>query len=163
MLAESPRATLYTRGFSSFITSTAAPIATGDQFPGRTFPLWTSAFHGARKYLNNVVEQDHRTVKKHVAGERVRLILNRLADIARNRSREYDSEGQSERGGEGGCNRAGHFHCRAVWHYRVTPKSIEQPQSPSAHVQTEFRNETLIFVIRHGQVPPYATGMPARA
>ncbi len=27
-------------------------------------PLWTSAFHGARKYLNNVVEQDHRTVKK---------------------------------------------------------------------------------------------------
>ena len=26
-------------------------------------PLWTSAFHGARKYLNNVVEQDHRNVK----------------------------------------------------------------------------------------------------
>ena len=24
-------------------------------------PLWTSAFHGARKYLNNLVEQDHRT------------------------------------------------------------------------------------------------------
>src|SRR5262249_970781 len=45
-------------------------------------------------------------------------------------------------GSEGGCNRAGHFHCRAVWHCRVTPKSIEQPQSPSAHVQTEFRNET---------------------
>jgi len=35
-----------------------------NQFPGGTFPLWTSAFHGARKYLNNVVEQDHRTVKK---------------------------------------------------------------------------------------------------
>ena len=29
-------------------------------------PLWTSAFHGARKYLNNVIEQDHRTVKKRV-------------------------------------------------------------------------------------------------
>ena len=68
MLAESPRATLYTRGFSSFVTSTAAPIATGgaDQFPGGTFPLWTSAFHGARKYLNNVVEQDHRVSKKRV-------------------------------------------------------------------------------------------------
>src|SRR5215471_12592730 len=62
--------------------------------------------------------------------------------LARNRSRAYDSEGQSEVGGEGGCNRAGHFHCRAVWHRRVTPKSIEQPRSPSAHVQTEFRNET---------------------
>ena len=30
------------------------------------FPLWTSAFHGARKYLNNVIEQDHRIVKKRV-------------------------------------------------------------------------------------------------
>jgi transposase-like protein len=35
-------------------------------FPGGTFPLWTSAFHGARKYLNNVIEQDHRLVKKRV-------------------------------------------------------------------------------------------------
>ena len=37
-----------------------------NQFPGGTFPLWTSAFHGARKYLNNVVEQDHRVSKKRV-------------------------------------------------------------------------------------------------
>jgi hypothetical protein len=44
------------------------------------------------------------------------------------------SEGQNEMGGERGCNRAGHFHCRAVWHRRVTPKSIEQHQWPSAHV-----------------------------
>ena len=35
-----------------------------------------------------------------MAGERVRLILNRLADITRNRSSEYDSEGQSEMGGQ---------------------------------------------------------------
>src|SRR6516164_6039390 len=77
-----------------------------------------------------------------VAGERVRLILNRLADLARDRSREYDSEGQSELGGQRGCNRPGHFHGRAVWHRRVTPKSIEQPHSPSAARSTEFRNET---------------------
>src|SRR5262252_3378385 len=40
ILAESPRATLYTRGFSSFVTSTAAPIATGwsEPVPGRDFP-----------------------------------------------------------------------------------------------------------------------------
>jgi transposase, IS6 family len=37
-----------------------------NQFPGGSPPLWTSAFHGARKYLNNIVEQDHRTVKKRV-------------------------------------------------------------------------------------------------
>jgi transposase, IS6 family len=35
-----------------------------NQFPGGSPPLWTSAFHGARKYLNNIVGQDHRTVKK---------------------------------------------------------------------------------------------------
>ena len=29
MLAKSPEVTLYTRGFSSFVTSTTAPIATG--------------------------------------------------------------------------------------------------------------------------------------
>ena len=29
--------------------------------------------------------------------------------------------------GEGGCNRAGYFHCRAIWHRRVNPKSIKQP------------------------------------
>ena len=36
-------------------------------FPGGTLPRCGPApFHGARKYLNNVVEQDHRTVKKRV-------------------------------------------------------------------------------------------------
>ena len=43
-------ATLYTEGFSGFVTSTAAPIATGwsDPVPGWDLhPLLTSAFHGA--------------------------------------------------------------------------------------------------------------------
>ena len=36
MLAKSPNATLYTEGFNSFVTSTAAPIASGwsDPLPG---------------------------------------------------------------------------------------------------------------------------------
>jgi len=36
MLAKSPKVTLYTRGFDRFVTSSAAPIATGwsDQLPG---------------------------------------------------------------------------------------------------------------------------------
>jgi len=69
MLAKSPKATLYTRGFSGFVTFTTAPIATGwsEPVPGRDSPRCRPApFHGARKYLNNVVEQDHRTVKKRV-------------------------------------------------------------------------------------------------
>src|SRR5262249_32878894 len=39
-LAKSPNVTLYTRGFSSFVTSTTAPIATGrsEPVPGRDFP-----------------------------------------------------------------------------------------------------------------------------
>ena len=39
-LAESPYATLYTRGSGGFVASTAAPIATGwsDPVPGRVFP-----------------------------------------------------------------------------------------------------------------------------
>ena len=44
-------ATLYTGGSSSFVTSAAAPIATGwsDPVPGRDLhPLLTNAFHGAQ-------------------------------------------------------------------------------------------------------------------
>jgi hypothetical protein len=45
-------ATLYTRGFSSFVTSTTAPIATGwsEPVPGRDIPRCGPApFHGARE------------------------------------------------------------------------------------------------------------------
>ena len=53
------------------------------------------------KYLNNVVEQDHRAVKKaRLAGERLRLVCDRVADVARDRSSKHDSQGQSEVGGE---------------------------------------------------------------
>jgi hypothetical protein len=44
-------ATLYIEGFSSFVASTTAPIATGwsDPVPGWDLhPLWSSAFHGAQ-------------------------------------------------------------------------------------------------------------------
>ena len=43
-------ATLCTRGFSSFVASTTALIATGwsEPVPGRVYlPLWTTTFHGA--------------------------------------------------------------------------------------------------------------------
>jgi len=50
-LAESPTATLSIGGFSGFVTSAAAPIATGwsEPVPGRDFHrLKISAFHGAQ-------------------------------------------------------------------------------------------------------------------
>ncbi len=48
-------ATLCTRGFSSFVASTTALIATGrsEPVPGRVYlPLWTTTFHGARGIAN---------------------------------------------------------------------------------------------------------------
>src|SRR5271156_2585223 len=49
-------ATLCTRGFSSFVASTAALIATGwsEPVPGRVYlPLWTTTFHGAPGFRVN--------------------------------------------------------------------------------------------------------------
>ena len=48
------KATSYTGGFSGFVTSTAAPIATGwsDPVPGRDLhPLWTNAFARRTTFL----------------------------------------------------------------------------------------------------------------
>src|SRR5262249_10081632 len=82
-----------------------------------------------------------------------------------NRSSADDSEGQSEMGGERGCNRAGHFHCRAVWYRRITPKSIKQNPIAVGACSTEFRNETGSCVIGGGRKtisrfffdPPFAS------
>jgi len=55
------------------------------------------------KYLNNVVEQDHRTVKKRTwLAKGYGLILHSVADVARNRSRAHDPEEPGEMGSEGG-------------------------------------------------------------
>jgi hypothetical protein len=51
MLAESPKATLYTGGSDGFVSSTTAPIATGrsNQLPGGIRTHWKSPpLHGAR-------------------------------------------------------------------------------------------------------------------
>jgi hypothetical protein len=53
LLAESLDTILSIEGFDGFVTSTAAPIASGwsDQLPGGAFTRWeTNTFHGA---LNN--------------------------------------------------------------------------------------------------------------
>ena len=50
LLAESPNAILSIEGFDGFVTSTAAPIASGwsDELPGGAFTRWkTNTCHGA--------------------------------------------------------------------------------------------------------------------
>ena len=54
------------------------------------------------KYLNNVIEQDHRTVKKRVwLAKGYGSFSDRLADTTGNRNSTHDSEGPSEVGGQG--------------------------------------------------------------
>jgi hypothetical protein len=53
VLVKSPCVTLYTEGFSRFVTSTAAPITTGwsESLPGGIRTHWKIApFHGALEY-----------------------------------------------------------------------------------------------------------------
>ena len=61
-------ATLYTGGLGGFVTSPAAPIATGwsDPVPGRAFfPLWTSAFFTA--HCNGLIATvDEASIMKQV-------------------------------------------------------------------------------------------------
>src|SRR5262249_323225 len=52
------------------------------------------------KYLNNVVEQGHRVSKKaSLAGERLPIVFDYVADVTGNRSAAHDSEGASQMGG----------------------------------------------------------------
>jgi hypothetical protein len=54
------------------------------------------------KYLNNVVEQDHRVSKKRVWLARgYQIVLVGLADTTRNRGGPHDSKGRARCGGRG--------------------------------------------------------------
>jgi transposase-like protein len=48
------------------------------------------------KYLDNILEQDHRAVNKRApTGERIRLISERAADLAGSRNNAHDQQGSS--------------------------------------------------------------------
>ena len=63
MLAESPKAILFIEGFDGFVTSSAAPIATGwsDPLPGGNCTHWKSPpFHGAQCLDHMIIlNEDH--------------------------------------------------------------------------------------------------------
>jgi len=70
------KATLYTRGFSSFVASTTAPIATGwsEPDPGRDFPRCGPApFHGAHEIWGYDAYPATRTVDTHIVKLRQKL------------------------------------------------------------------------------------------
>src|SRR5437899_11238948 len=67
------------------------------------------------KYLNNVIEQDHRTVKKRsLAGQGLWILSECVADVAEYRDSEHDPEGPSEMAGQRRCGRPSSLHRRAV-------------------------------------------------
>ena len=67
------------------------------------------------KYLNNVIEQDHRTVKeKSLASQGLWNLSECVADVAGYRDSEHDPEGASEMAGQRRCGRPSAFHRRVV-------------------------------------------------
>jgi hypothetical protein len=96
------------------------------------------------KYLNNVIEQDHRTVKKRTwLTKGVRLVSKGLANSRRNRNREHDPQGPSQMGSKGRrcCGSTVHRH---AFRYRcLTFPSPSQLSYASASVGSKLRNETL--------------------
>src|SRR5215472_10923530 len=77
----------------------------------------------------------------YLAGERLRLILHGVADVARNRSRAHDPEGPGEMGSEGGRDSGRQLYRRVIRHRRVTLHSVRRIQRLSDR-STNFRNET---------------------
>ena len=73
------------------------------------------------KYLNNLIEQDHRTVKKtSLAGQRLRLFSKRVADHTGNRNDAHDPEGPGKMVGKRGCGRPSSLYRRVIRPGRLT-------------------------------------------
>jgi transposase-like protein len=67
------------------------------------------------KYLNNMIEQDHRTVKKRVwLAKGYGSLSECVADVAGYRDSEHDPEGASEMAGQRRCSRPSSLHRRVV-------------------------------------------------
>ena len=51
------------------------------------------------KYLNNMIDQDHRAAKASLAGQGLWIVSECVADVAGYRGREHDPEGPGEMAG----------------------------------------------------------------
>src|SRR5262249_609368 len=106
-------------------TSTAAPIATGwsEPVPGRDFP----AVDQRLSRRTQILEQYSGTrpplrEKADLAGERLWILRDRVAELAGYRSSADDPQGQSEMGNEKRLDRASRIRCRVVRPRRLTQK-----------------------------------------
>ena len=63
------------------------------------------------RYLNNVVEQDHRTVKKRVWLAKGWLVSECVANLAGNRNDAHDQQGPRQVAGQGRRGWPGSFRC----------------------------------------------------
>ena len=95
------------------------------------------------KYLNNILEQDHRTVKKRVwPGQGLWLLSQRVANVAGDRSGVHDSEGSSEVAGQGRFGRSSALHCRAIRHRCITRDSTSVHSYTLPRIAVKLRNRT---------------------
>jgi IS6 family transposase len=97
------------------------------------------------KYLNNVIEQDHRTVKKRVwLAKGYGSFQSAWRTLQGNRDSGHDPKGPREMAGEGGCCRPSSVHRRVVRTLCVTGL---HPSPFYFYCQTvllsELRNETV--------------------
>jgi transposase-like protein len=101
------------------------------------------------KYLNNVVEQDHRVSKKRVwLAKGIPIVFDCVADVIGNRGGPHDSEGASQVGGQRRPTRAIAVYRRAVWAGDLTLATLAQGR----------RSRILEFSQRYPPVAPPTGG-----
>jgi transposase-like protein len=95
------------------------------------------------KYLNNAIEQDHRTVKKTgLVSQWVRVVSKCVADAAGNRSGKHDQERSSEMAGQRRYGWPSLLHRRIVRSRRLSRFTTDH-SCWAEYLHPKLRNETL--------------------
>jgi DDE superfamily endonuclease len=98
------------------------------------------------KYLNNVVEQDHRAVKKRVWLAKGYGSFATAWRTLQGIEPVYDSQGQSAVGGEERCDGSSGFYRRAVCHRCLTPSPGKTRFSSLRRLEPIFAKKTIVVV-----------------
>src|SRR5689334_10574044 len=86
------------------------------------------------KYLNNIIEQDHRAVKKRVwLAKRIRLVSECVADLTGDRDDAHDQHGTSQVAGQGRRSRPGSLRCQPVRYRCVNREANALPPTGLVH------------------------------
>ena len=94
------------------------------------------------KYLNNVGEQDHRTVKKRVwLAKGYGSFATAWRTLQGIEAVNMIRKGKSAAGGEERCDGSSGFHRRAVWHRCLTPSPGKTPYLVSSSAPPNLRKK----------------------